>query len=604
MNVKRFFAVAISCISCIIALNSEVVVDMAAEYGIKPDRKENVSGKIQRALTDIKERHAGEAVTLRFAPGKYNFHPKGSHQREYYISNHDQDNPKSVGIAIEDWDSVTVSATGAEFVFHGRMLPVAVIGSTGCRLEGFSIDFANPHITQVEVTGNDSTEGITFRTAPWVKASVDKKNRFVAQGEDWQLSPNTGIAFDKTTRHLLYRTSDLWCPLDSVIALKDKGSYRAPKWTDNRLTPGTIVALRGWERPAPGIFLSEDTDITMKNVKVHYAEGMGLLAQLCNNVTLERFRVCLRGDDDPRYFTTQADATHFSGCKGLISSTGGLYEGMMDDAINVHGTYLKVIGRTADNTLRARYMHGQSYGFKWGEPGDTVSIVRSRTMEAMYDTLVIASISPADKPQVAGCKEFDIKFTTDVPTEVNGDGAYGLENLTWSPQVFFADNTIRNNRARGSLFSTPRHTVVTRNLFDHTSGTAILLCGDCMGWFETGACHDVTISGNRFVNSLTNMFQFTEAIISIYPEIHNIAAQQRYFHSGIRIEFNEFESFDAPLLFAKSVDGLIFRNNLIRHTSDYKPFHNNRFNFKFRRVVNATVEGNDFGGMSPSFSIE
>ena len=85
--------------------------------------------------------------------------------------------------------------------------------------------------------------------------------------------------------------------------------------------------------------------------------------------------------------------------------------------------------------------------------------------------------------------------------------------------VFCLGNTIRNNRARGTLFSTPRRTIVENNLFDHTSGTAILLCGDCNGWYETGACRDVIIRNNRFVNSLTNMFQFTEAVISIYPEI-------------------------------------------------------------------------------------
>lgn len=61
---------------------------------------------------------------------------------------------------------------------------------------------------------------------------------------------------------------------------------------------------------------------------------MGLLAQLCENITLDRFNVCLKGPNDPRYFTTQADATHFSGCKGAIISKNGLYEGMMDDAIN------------------------------------------------------------------------------------------------------------------------------------------------------------------------------------------------------------------------------------------------------------------------------
>ena len=170
--------------------------------------------------------------------------------------------------------------------------------------------------------------------------------------------------------------------------------------------------------------------------------------------------------------------------------------------------------------------------------------------------------------------------------------------------MYFTYNIIRNNRARGSLFSTPRHTVVEDNLFDHTSGTAVLLCGDCMGWFETGACHDVTIRRNRFVNSLTNMFQFTEAIISIYPEIHDLQSQQQYFHSGITIEDNEFVTFDSPLLYAKSVDGLLFKGNRVRHTTDFKPFHKNRFNFRFHRARNVIIEENDFGGISPSVSFE
>lgn len=71
----------------------------------------------------------------------------------------------------------------------------------------------------------------------------------------------------------------------------------------------------------------------------------------------------------------------FSGCKGKIVSKNGLYEGMMDDAINVHGTYLKVIKRVDDHTLIGRYMHDQSWGFEWGRPGDDVQFVRSETME-------------------------------------------------------------------------------------------------------------------------------------------------------------------------------------------------------------------------------
>lgn len=604
MKKTRLYACAALLLCSATGINADVVIDMASAYGIRPDRKENVSPKVQRALTDIKNRHRGEKVTLQFAPGRYDFHPRGSIQREYYISNHDQPNPKSVGIAIEDWDNVSISAPGADFVFHGRMLPLAVVESENCTLDGFSIDFANPHITQVEITANSETEGITFRTAPWVKSTINKKGAFVASGEGWELSPNTGIAFDPATRHLIYRTSDLWCPLDSVVRVSGKDLYRAPKWKDSRLPAGTIVALRTWDRPAPGIFLSDNRSTVIKGVKVHYAEGMGLLAQLCDGITLEGFGVCQRGDNDPRYFTTQADATHFSGCKGVIRSSRGLYEGMMDDAINVHGTYLKVTGRPDANTLTARYMHAQSYGFKWGEPGDTVRVISSRTMENVPGEYVIESISPVGQASVAGCKDFQIRFTSALPEEVSGSEPFGLENLTWSPEVYFTYNIIRNNRARGSLFSTPRHTVVEDNLFDHTSGTAVLLCGDCMGWFETGACHDVAIRRNRFVNSLTNMFQFTEAIISIYPEIHDLQSQQQYFHSGITIEDNEFVTFDSPLLYAKSVDGLLFKGNRVRHTTDFKPFHKNRFNFRFQRARNVTIEKNDFGGISPSVSFE
>ena len=101
-------------------------------------------------------------------------------------------------------------------------------------------------------------------------------------------------------------------------------------------------------------------------------------------------------------------------------------------------------------------------------------------------------------------KQFRITFEKPVDPAISEVGTYGIENLEWTPEVYFADNVIRNNRARGSLFSTPKKTVVEKNVFDHTSGTAILLCGDCNGWFETGACHDVQIRNNKFINALTN----------------------------------------------------------------------------------------------------
>lgn len=589
---KLLSVLSLSLVLSCTTLSAQKVYEISA-FGLKANSSKNASPVLQKALAKIKaEYKEGEKVILRFPEGRYEFHEKGAAVREYYISNHDQTNPKKVGIALEDMKNLTLDGQGSEFVFHGRMLPVSLLRSENCLLKNFSIDFENSHIAQVKIVENDPQDGIVFEPAPWVDYRIAKDSIFEAYGEGWTMRHSWGIAFDGDTKHLVYNTSDIGCPTKGASEVAPRRIH-APGWKDARLVPGTVVAMRGWGRPTPGIFLSHDVNTTIENVKVHYAEGMGLLAQLCENITLEKFGVCLKGDVDPRYFTTQADATHFSGCKGKIVSCNGLYEGMMDDAINVHGTYLKVVKRVDDRTLVGRYMHGQSWGFEWGCPGDEVQFIRSNTMELVGKQNKIISIRPYDKEQTEGAREFLITFQEPVDQVINEQSGFGIENLTWTPEVLFSGNVIRNNRARGSLFSTPRKTIVENNLFDHTSGAAILLCGDCNGWFETGACRHVIIRKNRFVNALTNLFQFTNAVISIYPEIPDLKGQQQYFHGGpeggIVIEDNEFETFDAPILYAKSVDGLVFRNNTIKLNTEYKPFHPNRNRFWLERVTNVTI---------------
>ncbi len=589
---KLLSVLSLSLVLSCTTLSAQKVYEISA-FGLKANSSKNASPVLQKALAKIKaEYKEGEKVILRFPEGRYEFHEKGAAVREYYISNHDQTNPKKVGIALEDMKNLTLDGQGSEFVFHGRMLPVSLLRSENCLLKNFSIDFENPHIAQVKIVENDPQDGIVFEPAPWVDYRIAKDSIFEAYGEGWTMRHSWGIAFDGDTKHLVYNTSDIGCPTKGASEVAPRRIH-APGWKDARLVPGTVVAMRGWGRPTPGIFLSHDVNTTIENVKVHYAEGMGLLAQLCENITLEKFGVCLKGDADPRYFTTQADATHFSGCKGKIVSCNGLYEGMMDDAINVHGTYLKVVKRVDDRTLVGRYMHGQSWGFEWGCPGDEVQFIRSNTMELVGKQNKIISIRPYDKEQTEGAREFLITFQEPVDQVINEQSGFGIENLTWTPEVLFSGNVIRNNRARGSLFSTPRKTIVENNLFDHTSGAAILLCGDCNGWFETGTCRHVIIRKNRFVNALTNLFQFTNAVISIYPEIPDLKGQQQYFHGGpeggIVIEDNEFETFDAPILYAKSVDGLVFRNNTIKLNTEYKPFHPNRNRFWLERVTNVTI---------------
>ena len=125
------------------------------------------------------------------------FYPEGAAERTYYISNHDQDNPKKVGLALEDMKSLTIEGNGAEFIFHGQMIPVSLLRSTDCTLQNFSIDFANPHIAQVEIIKNEGEKGITFQPAPWVDYHLTKDSIFETKGDGWELRPMSGIALRK-----------------------------------------------------------------------------------------------------------------------------------------------------------------------------------------------------------------------------------------------------------------------------------------------------------------------------------------------------------------------------------------------------------------------
>ena len=565
------------------AYAEKVVVNMA-DYGLLPNQA-NSSTILHDALTKIKASVSPEdEVTLRFGKGTYTFSATDAKGYEYYISNHDQSPLRKIGFHLDGWTNLTLDGCGAEFLFTGRMIPFYVVNCTNTTLCNFSVDFSDPQITQAEILSNTPEEGTTFKMAPWVKHRIGQNGRFEVYGSDWAMQPNSGMNFEKKTRHIAYQTGDLWVISDGVQDLGDN-TYRAPQWKENKVKPGTIVTFRTYYRPCPGIVLDHDNQTMLQDVNVHYAEGMGLIAQRCTDITLDGFNVCLRGKKDPRYFTTQADATHFSQCKGHIRSVNGLYEGMMDDAINIHGVYLKVKEVINAQTIRCAFEHGQAYGFAWGDVGDTIRFVSAYTMEEHEETYTIREIRPADKETVKGCKEFIITLSR--PMEKTLELAtqdYGIENLTWTPTVYFAENVVRNNRARGALFSSPRHTVCENNLFDHTSGTAILLCGDCNGWYESGSCKDVIIRKNKFVNALTSYYQFTNAVISIYPEIPRLNDQKQYFHSNIVIENNKFTTFDEPILYAKSVNGLVFRKNKIKRSKAYKPFHWNKEKFKMERV--------------------
>ena len=69
-------------------------------YGLKPDTGENASPLIAKALQEIAAEVNFDTVRILLPKGRYDYYPEGASKREYFISNHDQDNPKLVGLVF------------------------------------------------------------------------------------------------------------------------------------------------------------------------------------------------------------------------------------------------------------------------------------------------------------------------------------------------------------------------------------------------------------------------------------------------------------------------------------------------------------------------
>ncbi len=546
-----------------------------AEFGVVPDSRDDQGPAFRKAISAAR---ANPGCTLVIPKGVYHFRPEGALKMSFHISNHDQPTFHPVCLPLVDLENVTVEGNSALFLFHGLELPVLVMDSARTTVNNLSVDYERAYYSEGVVTGMDdrtTTVSIDRKAYPF---EINNR-RFTFRGDGWSQGVSSCMAFEKGTGHIIEGTSDLsWS--GEVEDLGDGECRLVWNLKEKGLKPGDTIVFRTWGRPHPACVLYRADKTAFNRVNLHQSTGMAFLAQRSADIALKGCGVFARKETG-RVQSAGADATHFSNTRGVILSENGLYEGMMDDAINVHSTCLSLEKIVAPDTILCRYKHGQAVGFEVFLPGEMLRFIAGPTLEPGASARVKAV-------RKLNTNELLITLSTPISSDVKPGDA--VENGDWYPSVIFRGNTVRNNRARGSLFTTPKKVLVEGNHFDHSSGSAILLAGDAQGWYESGACEDVVIRKNRFTNNLTSRYQFTNAIIAIFPEVRQLTNQKEYYHRNVRIEDNEFNTFDVPLLFAISTKNLVFRNNTIKYNNDFKGW--GRKPFEFQRCAGVTITGN------------
>lgn len=559
------------------------------DYGIRPDSHENQTVRLQQAIADCRRLNA---KVLQFEEGRYDFWPDGAVRREYFISNTSSEGEcpskvKTIGIMLDNIDNLTIDGNGAALVFHGKMTMIATDHCRGLAIRNLHIDFERPGGSELIYLQHDST-GVTVKFHPDSKYEIDHDGHIFLVGEGWQVNIPHCIEYDPDTGHFTY--SGGWKVLtDSEAVETAPGTVHFATPSDFRPKVGNTLTIRDIIRDQVGMFLYESMDITLDNVGVHYMHGLGIVSQYTENITMRN--VCCEPEEGSgRILASSADFMHFSGCRGRVRILGCRFAGAQDDLINVHGTNLRAIEKTGSKSLTVRFMHSQSYGFDAYFPGDTIAFVNAATMQR-YANAVVNNVKRLTE------RTLELTFDRDIPESIRL-GHDCVENMTWTPEVEIRDCRLTRTSTRGILVTTPRKVVIADNIYCRTGMSAILIEGDASGWYESGPVKDVLIQGNTFIDCAYNGGP-GQAFIAMNPS-NTVVDEDLPVHSNVRITGNRFITSGNPVVFAKSTENLIFRDNIIKveaDISDATPEALDRF-LIFIACRNASVQGNAICGAS------
>lgn len=549
----------------------------ATMFGVKSGVHEDQGPALRKAISEVR---TSPRSVLFLPKGEYHFYAEGALKMRFHVTNHDQPLYHPVAIPLIDLQETIVDFSGSTLYFHGLLIPVTVMDSVKLEFNNVHIDYERMFYSEGTVTSIGSkTTGIYIDQTKF-PFRIENDN-FVFVGEGWTQPGSSIIAFEKGTKHIIAGTADIgWS--GKVTDLGGGNVNIEFDTSKDGYQVGDIFCFRAWTRPHPASFIYRSKDTVFNKVSIHSSCGMGLVGQRSENIHLNGGGIYLP-EGSGRAHSTSADATHFSSNKGKIIAENGFYEGMMDDAINIHSICLQIQEVINKTGIRVKYMHGQAVGFETFLPGETMRFIHGPTLQLDEENATVVSV------RRLSTEELEIVIDRALPSTIGKGDA--IENGDYYPEVEFRNNFVQNNRARGSLFTAPKRIVIENNTFSHVAGSAILLAGDAMGWFESGECLDVVMRKNRFIDCLTSIFQFTEAIISIYPSINDIPGQTQYYHRNVVIEDNYFESFDVPLLYAISTKNLAFEKNEIKYNDHYKPW--GKKPFILNKCANVTVAGNN-----------
>lgn len=495
---------------------------------------------------------------LIFDKGVYNIFEDKASQGVYSMSNHSHPGIKKACFLLKEFDNFTLDGGNSTFVMQDILTPVILDNCRNIKIKGFNFESKNTLNAQFEIIR--SGDG-------WMEIKPEVGNVFIYNGFLFAGEPD-GKVFnpDKINNNcaMLYHFFEydekrelredvpaytIYGDDDApIISYTDDGLIKLEKLKRN-FSAGNHLVFISVSRCSANIFLNECKDVEIFDTTLYSGIGMGVIAQNSENIDIHNFNTKLSG---VRCYSINADATHFVHCKGLIHIHDCVFEGQLDDALNIHSLYLKVAG-IAENKLLLKYMHHESKGIDIFKKGGILQVSKPDTL-LPYAEFEIKNVNKINYDYV------EVEIEGDISVVETGDVA---DEISYVPDVIFENNVISKLRSRGMLLASSGKIVVRNNVFENR-GTAIKFESDGKFWFESGATKDVLISDNKFLGC--KRFRWGTAVIEVSPR--EKTEENRYYHGKIEVINNCFEDCKGYIASVNNTETFVFKDNIFKNHDD------------------------------------
>ena len=450
------------------------VIDVT-KYGADPTGATDSTPAIKKAIEAAKKvtKKSDTPVAIDFPEGRYDIYPDQAEERELYISNTVGTNQtykdKKIGILIEDMDNVTVEGNDSLFMFHGKMTTFASIDSENVTFQNFEVDFQVPTVIDMTAVKKEGNE-VTYYIPECYNYQVN------GNSIKWMSdkSPYTGETYWTTTNSMKYtqifdtKNGMTWrggSPFANISKIEDLENHHVKITYTNAdsIQEGYCFQMRNTERDHAGTFFWQSKDVTLNDLDIRFIHGFGMVGQFSENITMKD--VDFETDKaSGRTTAGYADFIQMSGCKGLIDISDCTFSNPHDDPINVHGTFLQVIGISDDRTeVTVQYKHNETAGFPNYYVGDQVEFSTRGNMVPVSEDgkVAVREVGKVDGPDGKGGKgslndltKIKLTFDKPIPAEITANNSHVVENITYTPEVKIHDNIFKETPTRGVLCTT------------------------------------------------------------------------------------------------------------------------------------------------------